>query len=167
MFGGVMRRWLFALALLCALAPQRADALLCTPILGCTCNVVASDIDFQAFTPSASHQDAIGQVEVQCTGVIDVAPSVVTQLDDGVWGTFTMRKMRAGSDELSYNLFTTSQRNVVWGNGTLGSVSSSVSGGLITLGTWRATRTVYARAYPTPTTKPGSYSDTVVVRIVW
>ncbi len=164
-----MKRMLFILAFIAFLTPQRAEALLCTPILGCTCTVTASDIDFDDFTPFAGPQDAIGLIEVDCTGVVDVAPSVPVRLDDGLWGTFATRKMRTatGGNELSYNIYTTNQHNVVLGDGTGGSAITSISGGLITLGRWRRTTTVFARATPTVTTRPGDYSDTVVVRIVW
>lgn len=170
MRGGLtMKLILFILAFIAFFAPQRAEALLCTPILGCTCTVTASDIDFGDFTPFAGPQDAIGQVEVDCTGVVDVAPSVPLRLDDGLWGNFTMRKMRTdtGGHELNYNIYTTNQHNVVLGDGTAGSVATSINGGLITLGRWRRSTTVFARATPTVTTRPGDYSDTVVVRIVW
>lgn len=169
MRGGLMKRLLFIVAFIAFFAPQRAEALLCTPILGCTCTVTASDIDFGDFTPFAGPQDAIGQIEVDCTGVIDVAPSVSTRLDDGLWGNFTARKMRTaiGGNELSYNIYTTSQRNVVLGDGTGGSVTTSISGGIVTLGHWHRSTTMFARATPNVTTRPGDYSDTVVVRIVW
>lgn len=149
--------------------PQRAEALLCNPILGCTCSVTASDIDFADFTPFAGAQDAVGEIEVDCTGVIDVAPTILTQLDDGVWGTFATRKMRSavGNYELNYNLYTTNQHNIIAGDGTNGTAAIWISGGLITLGRWRRTRSIYARTTPTTATRPGEYSDTVVVRIVW
>lgn len=159
----------FAVFFTVALAPQRADALLCHPILGCTCSVTASDIDFGDFTPFAGAQDAVGEIEVDCTGVIDVAPTILTQLDDGVWGTFAARKMRSaiGGHDLNYNLYTTNQHTIIAGDGTSGSAAIWISGGLVTLGRWRRTRSVYARATPTTATRPGEYSDTVVVRIVW
>lgn len=164
-----MRHALAALGFLGAvIAAPEADALLCTPFLGCTCAVTASDITFGEFTPLQGTQDAVGQIEVDCTGVIDVAPSVTTSLDDGQWGTYAPRKMRSASGELlNYNLYTTTQRNVVWGNGTGGSVTVGINGGLLSLGNWSASRTMFARAAPTTATKPGAYSDTVVVRIVW
>lgn len=169
MRGRLMKRMLFILAFVAFFAPQRAEALLCTPILGCTCTVTASDIDFGDFTPFAGPQNAIGQIAVDCTGVIDVAPSVSTRLDDGLWGNFTARKMRTaiGGNELSYNIYTTNQHNVVLGDGTGGSVTTSISGDLVTLGHWQRSTTVFARATPTVATRPGDYSDTVVVRIVW
>jgi spore coat protein U-like protein len=145
-----------------------ASALLCTPFLGCTCTVTASDIDFDDFTPFAGTQDAEGQIDVHCDNVIDVAPSVVVRVQQGQWGTIASRKMRAsGGYLLDYNLYTTAQRNVIWGDGTGGSSTASVSGGLITLGNWSAHRTIFGRASPTSTTRPGDYADRVVVRIDW
>lgn len=145
----------------------KADALLCTPILGCTCNVTATDLDFDAFNPLSGAQDAVAEVSVDCTGVIDVAPSVVTTLTAGTHGTISARRMRAGVGEyLDYNIYTTDQRTTVWGNGTTGS-SVSISGGLLSLGHWQAQRDMFGRAVPLTSTKVGHYEDTVVVRIVW
>lgn len=162
-----MRALLLSLTFLAALT-GRADAILCTPILGCDCTVTASDISFGSFTPSSGTQDAVGEIEIECSGVIDVAPSVLTQLDDGQWGSFATRKMRLSAGEfLDYNIYTTTQRTTVWGDGTGGSSTVMVSGGLVTLGNWSVTRDMFARASPTSTVKPGAYTDTVVVRIVW
>ncbi len=145
----------------------KADALLCTPIVGCTCNVTASDLDFGDFNPLAGDQAAVAAVSVDCTGVIDVAPSVVTTLNGGVHGAISARRMSAGGGEyLDYNIYTTSQHSTVWGDGTTGS-SVSVSGGLVTLGHWQVSRDMYGLAEPLPATTPGHYEDTVVVRIVW
>lgn len=164
-----MRRALYTIALFFGLgASAPAHALLCTPLLGCSCTVTASDIDFGALTPQAGAQDAVGEISVDCTGVIDLAPSVLTRLDDGQWGTFAPRKMRSGGgDLLDYNIYTTSQHNVVWGNGTGGSSTVTISGGLLSLGHWTASRTMFARVVPLATTEPGAYADTVVVRIEW
>lgn len=157
-------RVLFLALAMASMAPD-ADALLCIPILGCTCTVTASDLDFESFDPLSGTQTAEGQVEVDCTGVIDVAPSVTTTLSAGQSGSVSARKMRSGpSNELAYNIYTTNQHTSVWGTGVAG---VSVSGGLITLGHWRASRTMHGLAAPTPATKPGAYSDTIIVRIVW
>ncbi len=165
----MIRFILFALLFFVALPPQRADALLCNIFLGCTCTVTASDIDFDDFTPFEGNQDAVGEIEVDCTGVIDVAPAILTQLDDGAWGTFSARQMRSatGNNLLAYNLYTTNQHNIIAGDGTSGTAPIWISGGLITLGHWRRSTTVFARTTPTISTRPGEYSDTVVVRIVW
>ncbi|MET0182193.1 MAG: spore coat protein U domain-containing protein [Caulobacterales bacterium] len=162
-----MKRVLLSLLTMIACAAP-ADALLCTPILGCDCTVTASDLDFDAFTPFAGAQNAEGEIQVNCTGVVDVAPSISVRINKGVWGTIPARKMHAASgDLLSYNIYTTSARNVIWGDGTGGSAIVNVSGGLLTLGSWSVSRIVYGRVTPTNVTQPGDYSDQVVVRIDW
>lgn len=170
MRGGVMKYALAlaAFTLATALPVQRADALLCVAIIGCTCNVTASDVEFGDINPLAGPQEAIGAISVDCTGVADVAPSVSTRIDAGQWGTFATRKMRnASGDLLNYNLYTTDQETVIWGDGTAGTSTVSMNGGLLSLGHWSTSRDVHGLVAPTPTTKPGNYSDTVVVRIVW
>lgn len=106
--------------------------------------------------------------EVDCTGVIDVAPAISVRLNAGQNGTIAARRMRsAGGDLLGYNLYTNDSHSVVWGDGTSGSTAVNVSGGLLHLGHWQVTRTVHGLAAPLVTTRPGSYSDQVVVRIDW
>ena len=148
------------------MAPTRADALLCG-IFGCSCTVTATPLDFDDFNPLDGAQDSEGQIEVDCTGLVELSPTLVVQMQSGTWGTISSRKMRSGAgDLLNYNIYTTSQHTVVWGNGTTGS-TVTVSGGLLSLGHWQVTRAVYGLASPTAATKPGNYSDNVVVRIDW
>jgi spore coat protein U-like protein len=145
-----------------------AEALLCTPIIGCTCNVIASDIVFGNLDPLLGQQSASGMINVDCTNVIDVAPEVTVRINDGVWGTMAARKMRsAAGDLLDYNIYTTIQHNVIWGDLTGGASNITVSGGLLSVGHWSASREMFGRVSPTISTKAGTYSDTVVVQIVW
>lgn len=145
-----------------------AHALLCTAIIGCTCNVVASDIVFDNLNPLAGQQPASGTVTVDCTHVIDVAPSVIVRINDGTWGTMAARKMRnAAGETLDYNIYTTNQYGVVWGDLTGGASNITISGGLLSIGHWTASREMFGRVSPTTTTKPGDYADTVVVQIIW
>lgn len=146
-----------------------AKALICTPILGCTCNVVASDITFLPFSPLDGEQHASGMIEVDCTGIADVAPSVVARIDDGLYGTMAARQMRTASgQQLPYNIYTANTQGAsVWGDLTGGAANTLISGGLLAVGHWTTSREMFARAYPTTTTRPGEYSDTVVVTIIW
>lgn len=169
MRGGLVRVHIALLAFAAlTLSAPRADALLCVAIVGCSCNVVASDVDFGDVNPLVGTDSAIGTISVDCTGVADVAPSVSTRITAGQWGTFATRKMRSSAgDLLNYNLYTTSQATNIWGDGTGGTSTVSINGGLLSLGHWSASRDVHAVVSPATTTKPGSYSDQVVVRIVW
>ena len=58
-----------------------AQALLCAAIIGCSCDVVASDIVFDNLNPLAGQQNASGMISVDCTNVIDVAPAVIVISD--------------------------------------------------------------------------------------
>ena len=79
-----------------------------------------------------------------------------------------MRRMRDGAgDLLNYNLYTTGLYSTIWGDGTGTSVAQTVSGGLLSLGHWSASQTVYGQVAPSVTTMPGSYAYAVVVRIDW
>ena len=154
----------FAMA---AAAP--ANALLCVPILGCSCNVTASDIQFGSISPLDGTQPASGMIEVDCTGIADVAPTVIARLDDGLYGTMSARQMRtAGGQQLLYNIHTTGAVNApVWGDLTGGAANTLINGGLLSVGHWSTSREMFARVSPTTATRPGEYSDTVVVTIIW
>jgi len=167
MRGGFLMRALWLAFLVWLLAPAPAHALLCTPLLGCTCTVTAASVDFEAIAPLAGVGDAAGEVSVSCTGVIDIAPSIEVRLGSGQWGGIAQRRMRGpGGALLDYNLYSNTQRTIIWGEGGA-APSVMVSGGFLNLGAWSATRAIYARVSPQPTTRAGAYADTVTVRIVW
>jgi spore coat protein U-like protein len=166
-----MTRWLFVFVVLAAawFAPaQPAHALGCI-LGGCDCNVTAADIEFEDINPltSTSHS-ADGQIDIYCTGLLSIGAGVIVQLDDGQWGTFTARRMRSDDgDYLDYNIYKPNQPTVVWGDNTGGSQQLQVSGGLINIGAWSASRPVHATLTVSSTTKPGDYEDNVVVRVIW
>lgn len=162
-----MRLALFVLAL-AALWPRPAEALLCHALLGCSCDVGVTDVDFGAFSPFDGAQEAEGEISVDCTGIIETAPTIAVRLNQGQWGSVSARKMHAsGNHLLDYGLYTSDQHTTVWGDGTSGSTALVLSGGLLGLGHWRVSRTVFGLTTPTVTTRPGDYSDTVIVRIDW
>lgn len=163
-----MMRFLLTCFALCAawLAAPPANALICS-LGGCSCNVTATPIHFDNLNPLNGAQPAEGEVTVDCTGVAELAPTMVVRLESGLYGTISARKMRsAAGDLLDYNLYTTSQGGLIWGNGTTGS-TVAVSGGLLAIGHWSVNRAVYAVVSPTIATKPGTYTDTVTIRIDW
>ena len=165
-----MKRFAFCLAVLAWLwPPPEASALLCTPILGCSCSVSASDMNFGAIQPLANTAAAAtSDVSVACSGVIDVAPSVSAKIGAGAHGVTGDRKMiSAASNVLHYNIYSSTLYSTILGDGTGGFPSLTVSGGLITLGNWSATVHLYGRVPADSTVPPGDYSDAVIVRIDW
>jgi spore coat protein U-like protein len=162
----MMRLALLALALT-LLAPARADALVCG-LFGCSCTVTAAPLDFGDIAPLDGAQDGEGAIEIDCTGIAELTPSMVVRMQSGDHGTIAARKMQSDSGGylLDYNIYTSSLRNTVWGDGTTGA-TVTVNGALVVIGDWNITRAVHARVSPTPATRPGDYSDHVIVRIDW
>ena len=163
-----MRR-LFAVAGLAfwfAAAP--AHALLCQPILGCSCSVSTGGLAFGSINPlSPGPTDATATIHVACDGVIDVAPSVTAKIGAGQSGSFADRQMKNGAQVLHYNLYSSNLYSTILGDGTGGYPTIAVSGGLVTLGAWSEDATLYGRTPAAPATPPGNYNDTVTVRIDW
>lgn len=155
-----------ALALMWLAPATSAQALNCLPFVGCSCNVVASDITFDDFSPlNAGAQTAIGEIDVTCGGVLGLGGGVTIEVLQGQWGTYAARKMRsAAGDTIDYNIYTTGAYGQVWGAGGQAVV---VNAGVILLNNWSASRDMFARVIPAPTMKPGDYTDTVVVRVIW
>jgi len=148
------------------LAPAPAQALNCIPLIGCTCNVAASGIGFADFNPlAAGDEAAIGAIEINCSGVLNLGGTVTVEILQGQWGTYAARKMRAPSgDMIDYNIYTTSAHTQVWGAGAQAQV---INGDIFLLGAWSANRDMFARLVANPAMKPGDYTDTVTVRIIW
>ncbi|MGE0044473.1 MAG: spore coat U domain-containing protein [Hyphomonadaceae bacterium] len=155
----------FALALSCA---TPAEALLCQPILGCTCDVSADDLNFGTFAPIDNQpRSADGDVDVHCTGLIELFPSILVRINGGTWGSVGDREMRraGGSEEIDYNILT--DGGAIWGDGTGGHPGQTLSGGALALGVWDVSATMNGEMPAAPTALPGSYSDTLTVRIDW
>jgi len=162
-----MIRATLAFAALCGAwlgAAAPAHALAC--LLGCACTVQASDIAFDDFNPlHTTEETAIGEIDIHCTGLLSIGAGVTVEVLQGQWGTYAARKMRAASgDMIDYNIYTTASYASVWGSGVQ---AVQISGGVLVLGSWSANRDMFARLQANPTTKPGDYSDNVVVRVIW
>lgn len=143
-----------------------ANALVCG-IFGCTCNVTATTLDFEQLDPLDGAQPAEAELTVDCTGVAELFPSILVSMQSGQHGTIAARKMRASAgDLLDYNIYTSDQYSAVWGNGTSG-LPVTVSGGILAVGHWTVDRAIHGVVSPTVATRPGAYSDTVVIRIDW
>ena len=126
------------------------------------CDVQATNHAFGAYSPSSSTAlDATSTLSVYCT--VGTSYSLALNVGSG-GGTFTGRKMVSGGNELLYNLYTSSARTTVWGDGSgaTGTVSGSGTG-LLTA----ATHTVYGRIGVNQDVNPGSYSSTVTVTLTF
>lgn len=131
-------------------------AISATPAAAASCTVAAQGVNFGNYDVFAlSHLESVGNIRVQC----DAATSVEVSLSPGL-GDFTARRMSAGADELVYNLYTSSSRTTVWGDGTGG--TATVSTDALT-----ADLTLYGTVPARQNARPGLYTDTVVVTITY
>jgi spore coat protein U-like protein len=136
------------------LLPTAANAL-CTSF-----GVTATALNFDVYDPAAGGATAAtGTVTVQCG--VGLLPSFSVALSKG-GGTYAQRMMVKGADELNYNLYADSAHMMVWGDGTGGTVTQSLTG-IITLGSTKYTvfGLVDAGQYPAP----GTYSDSITVTV--
>jgi spore coat protein U-like protein len=127
-----------------------------------SCTVGATGVNFGSFSPlTGNNVDITGTVNVNCT---DVTSYTVT-LSTGS-GSYSQRRMASGSYYLYYNLYLDAAYQQVWGDGSSGSytvtLSNPVNGqnnvhtvyGCIPLSGQRAAHT-------------GSYSDSVTVTVTY
>lgn len=152
-----LTRTLAGLALALAAAP-RADA--------ASCQIVGViGVAFGGYDPFRSGPlDTVGEVRLSCN---DVQPSdlVVVELSKGSAPGFFPRTLRSGGGVLEYNLYVDSGRTAVWGDGNagtarLGPFSPPGGGAVVEL-------PVYARVPGGQNAPAGSYSDSVVVTLVF
>ncbi|MBA4422142.1 MAG: SCPU domain-containing protein [Syntrophus sp. (in: bacteria)] len=104
--------------------------------------------------------DSTGTIEVSCTANSSVSIAIGPS---GNTGGFSPRKLKqtSGSDLMNYNLYTTSARTTIWGDGTQGTstvnqlVRKQSPSNLTVYGTVPASQDVYV----------GLYTDSLVVTI--
>lgn len=152
----------FALALLGACADAEA---------GITCTFTTSAMSFGNYDPSsAGVTDGTGSVGVNCahnnsgsTTSVTVALSIGT----GTYGTVAARKMqKSAGQQLNYNLYRDSARSQVWGTGSGGYSTRTLSiTGIAKNASKTGTFTVYGRIPALQNAQDGSYADSVVITI--
>lgn len=129
------------------------------------CSVSTTPVSFTYDVFATTDTTSTGTITVSCT---NPAPGVFATVSMGVSpnsGSFSPRKMKrtGGTDLLDYNLFTTSSRTTVWGDGTAGTVTvttpSRVRSGR------PATMNIYGKIPAGRDVSVGSYTDTLVVTV--
>lgn len=148
----------FALAAAAAglAGPAAADA---------ACTVSATGVAFGGYDPhSAAPDDSTGSISATCL-IIDAAPDV--EISSGSAPNFSTRRMTNGGATLNYNLYTNASHTIVWGDGTGGSSTAT----LTLTGTfiiWRSySRTIYGRIPAGQNVTAGSYGDLLVVTVTF
>ncbi|MDY0414214.1 MAG: spore coat U domain-containing protein [Pseudomonas sp.] len=126
-------------------------------------------------TLSGSNNDsASGSVRFTCYSLLNALGGTITftiKLNNGLWGVFPQRAMSSGGNKLNYNLYMSSARTTIWGDGTSG---TGVKGGtfhypaLIGVGVKREEiHHFYGRIPANQNVAAGEYGDTVTVTVIY
>jgi spore coat protein U-like protein len=145
-----------------ALAGTASSTMSVTATVTANCTVSTTALAFgNVNTISGSNIDSTGSLSITCTNGTAWAASA--GVGSGSGASFANRKMTAGANLLSYNIYTTAARTVVWGDGT--SSTATIPG----TGTGNAQSvTVYGRVGSGQTSVPaGAYADTVSVTVTY
>lgn len=142
-------------------SPARATCLLCS------CTVTAHPISFGSFAPlSNTNLDIASSIDVSCTGITTSLDSLEVKMNAGSSGSFAARRMQSGANLLPYNIYKDPARSMIWGNGT-GGYTGLVVTNTLSLLSWNSSVNVYGRIPAAPTSRPGSYVDTILVTVEW
>lgn len=132
-----------------------------------TCSTSATSLSFGSYNPfTVTPLDSSGTVTVSCSlgGLLSLLVSYQIKLSAGGSGTFSPRRMSSGGNTLDYNLYTTSGRTTIWGNGSSGTGSVS-DGYLLGVGTTVRNYTVHGRVPAKQNARAGGYLDSITVTV--
>lgn len=137
-----------------AMAATATTTFQVTATVNKACSVSATDMTFGVYT-GAANVDQTSSLSVTCT----LLTPYTIALDAGAHasGVFANRAMNNGTDNLNYQLYTTTLRNAIWGDGT--NSTSTVAGTGLGIA---QTVTVYGRIPSGQNVSTGSYVDNPV-----
>jgi spore coat protein U-like protein len=144
-----------------------AAALLAAPAAARACTISAVGVNFGTYDPqSAANKDNNGRVDLACPTAV---MSPIVALNGGLWGAVNARRLKHNTLAyfINYNLFTTTGRTVIWGDGTSGTSTVTLSGGSVSGGTRNFTRNIFGRAPGSQNVAAGVYNDTITLTVTF
>jgi spore coat protein U-like protein len=160
----IIKTFLFV-AVVCFLMPS-------VPNANAACAVSTTPVNFGSYDVlSSTPLDSTGSVTVDCSvGVGPPNPPVdvlITISQSANSGSFNPRKMKnvAGTDLLNYNLYSNASMVSIWGDGTGG--TSTVTLTKVNKNAPPVVTTVYGRILGGQDVSAGPYSDVLTVTITW
>lgn len=152
--------WRLALPVLALVSATPA---LAQPLRGCI--VTATGVAFGTYDSLTTvPDDGVGAIQAACH------PSEhgpVASLNRGLTGTFAARRMTFLLNRLNYNLYSDISRTTIWGDGTSGTVTVTLTGGVVNAGVRRFNRTIYGRIPARQVVPFGLYADLVIVTLTF
>ncbi|NII09428.1 spore coat U domain-containing protein [Oleiagrimonas sp. C23AA] len=152
---------LFGFALILSLGAAPSRAALCGTALD-PVTISATSVNFGTYDASApSPSLSTGNVRLACGYTFALLPAATIRLSRGQGPNYATRRMMAGGQSLRYNLFTSSARTSVWGDGSGGSQMVTVAALLAA----SMNLTVYGSVAPGQYVRAGAYSDQITVTV--
>ena len=131
-----------------------------------TCTVAAAPLAFGNYRPSTtSPTDSVGTISMTCQGAASLLITLTVALSTGSGSSFAGRYMTSASGNLNYQVYTTSGRTQVWGNGTGGTGTVSTSYLLQALVPATINMSVYGRIPARQSAVPDIYNDTLLITV--
>jgi len=136
-----------------------------------TCTVSTAGVNFGLYDPvSPVPNDTAGNVTVSCSNTPPPGNATIAYaiaLSPGSSGSVAGRRLSSGNSHMPYNLYTSASYSEVWGDGSAG--GALVGGALRVTGrrTLSAIHTIHGRIPARQDPAPGSYTDTIVVSLVF
>lgn len=123
-----------------------------------SCEVTATDLDFGTVGTLNANVDSTATITVRCT---NTTPYKI-RIDGGQAGVLNPagREMRNGGNAITYGIYRDAARTQGWGRRNSNDVNATGTG-------YPQTFTAYGRVPPQPTPPPGTYTDTLVVSVVY
>lgn len=124
---------------------------------GCSFSSV-TPVNFGAYDVFAEgpNINGVGSLHIRCSG--GGGPFIVT-LSRGRSNSFAARVMTSGANSMSYNLFTSAARTVIWGDGTGGSSTMTVTKNTST------TLSIYGLIPAGQDVSVGIYTDSLIAAV--
>lgn len=131
-----------------------------------SCDVTSTNLAFGVYDPlSASPHDRTGTITVRCTvTLIGLVSNWDIRLSRGNSSTFNPRNLLNGGNTLLYDIYTTSARTTIWGDGS-GGTSFISDSSLLLVGTNTFNYTMYGRIPVAQDRPAGAYADSIVITL--
>ena len=121
------------------------------------CTITATGVAFGTYDPkSSAPTSGFGTISLDC----HPSAKPLIALGAGLGGSLLQRRMRNGASGLMYNLYTDAGFSTVWGDGTGGTIAVSAP-------KKTSSFTVYGQIPPGQNVAAGTYSDVLVITVVF
>ena len=123
---------------------------------GHACTLHVTGVNFGSYDVfSKAALDSTGNIDVNCPSGVGYSMALTADA-----GTHTQRVMGSGAHRFNYNLYTTADHAVVWGDATSGTARVNGTGIGVSVN-----HGIYGRIPALQNVHPGSYSDTIAIMI--